>query len=245
MKELKDKLGNAEPELVHKRFDILAGTSTGGLLSILLGQLRVPADNAYDILRNVLPKDALRDLKSKIFGKHVDERVRSVVEKYWSSPEAILYEEVPRGLIVTSNQTPADAEIAHFQNSARVGIASSAERRQSGLEDVDVDGGIGRNNPTKWMIKESRRKYGPVRFRLLLSIGSGLDANSAAIHEDVSNDFKAFDLGCYVRVEIPGLAEFRVDDRNAIPKIKKATSTFLRSVEGERFLASVVDVLEP
>lgn len=59
------------------------------------------------------------------------------------------------------------------------------------------------------------------------------------------NDFQAFDLGCYVRVDIPGLAGFRIDERKAIPKIKDATLKFLSSEKGERFLTSVVEVLKP
>ncbi|KLO03828.1 hypothetical protein SCHPADRAFT_791106, partial [Schizopora paradoxa] len=40
MKKFGEGSGSAEAELVQNQFDVLAGTSTGGLLAILLGQLR-------------------------------------------------------------------------------------------------------------------------------------------------------------------------------------------------------------
>ncbi|KLO04234.1 hypothetical protein SCHPADRAFT_947863 [Schizopora paradoxa] len=237
-------------ELVHNRFNVLAGTSIGGLFAILLGQLRVPAIDAFDLLRNASQSGRFQGLKTKVgsvfSSKHGDEDVHRVIDEHWnSSKKTMLYEEAPRGLLVASDRSTGVPEIVPFNGIPRVPFSSTAKHRQSRVTVLNVDGGIGRNNPTKLLIKEVRRKHHDksVRFRLLLSIGSGLDANSAAIHEDVSNDFKAFDLGRYVRVDVPGISGFDVDNRKAIPKIKEATRIFLSSEQGEKFLTVVVEVL--
>ncbi|KLO05476.1 hypothetical protein SCHPADRAFT_725002 [Schizopora paradoxa] len=135
MRKLEEGLGNAEPELVHKRFDVLAGTSTGGLLAILLGQLRVPPKDAFKLVQNVLKSGIAHKIRRRLkgdSGKNLEEEARSALKKHWMSPEVLLYEEAPRGIIVTSNGGTGDAEIAHFQTGAEVITTAAVD--QGGAE---------------------------------------------------------------------------------------------------------------
>lgn len=134
---------------------------------------------------------------------------------------------------------------------------------------VVVDGGFGHNNPTKVVIEEARRIYGDgVRFPLLLSIGTGLkqkvtlknfrgissvwslirtlaDRTTATnpIHEEVTAMFKKTDLGTYLRIDIPGIGHFALDDFEAIPEFISITKDYLNSPEGLEVREAVVKTL--
>ena len=41
MKEIEDKKGDGKPALPYEYFDLICGTSTGGLIAIMLGCLRM------------------------------------------------------------------------------------------------------------------------------------------------------------------------------------------------------------
>ena len=114
--------------------------------------------------------------------KQGEEDVRRVIEEHWGpSKKTMFYEESPRGLIVASNGLTSEPEIVQFYGHPRFADPSIAKSRQPNATVVNVDCGIGRVNPTKLLIREVRRRHEvkSVRFRLLLSIGSGLDAGSA------------------------------------------------------------------
>lgn len=49
LEDLEERTGKTDLEHVHQLFDVMAGTSTGGLISLLYGRLRVPAHKLVNI----------------------------------------------------------------------------------------------------------------------------------------------------------------------------------------------------
>jgi len=130
---------------------------------------------------------------------------------------------------------------------------------------------LGHNNPTSLLIEEARKRYGEgVWFRLLLSIGTGVKGkvtlkkcssgfstmslpntlahqvtDSSTVDKSVQALFEETDMGNYLRIDIPGIAHFALDDYKAIPEIICTTKEHMNSPEGLMKRRTAVEFILP
>ncbi len=283
-------------EHVHEHFDMLAGTSTGGLIAILLGRLGVPADvlvRLYSLLSKRLFSASFKLLRcifrgSRYSGSQAEKEFGKIVSQFEASgrADAPLFdasEEAKCNVFVTSvncaDVTGEPVLLRSYEPEGNHRIVDAARATSAAPtffpsvtlntgEDV-VDGGLGHNNPTILLIEEARKKYGEgAWFNLLLSIGTGLKGkvtlkkcssifshlslpdtlaghitDSKSVDESVKALFEETDMGNYLRINIPGIGHFALDDYKSIPEIIRITEEHMKSPEGLEARRIVVECL--
>ncbi|KAF5360891.1 hypothetical protein D9756_004636 [Leucocoprinus leucothites] len=184
---------NAKP---CEYFDMIAGTSTGGLIAIMLGRLRMTIDQCIE---------AYEHLAAQIFGASMACKVEDVmhteiVKQYTGDEEALMSDtsENPcRVFVVATRADNISNRIAtHLRTYTNPNVEKSfsdykiweAARATSAaptyfprikLGDYEyVDGGLGFNNPVLLLMGEARVYYGFARqIECLVTLGTGMSPN--------------------------------------------------------------------
>ncbi|TDL25976.1 FabD/lysophospholipase-like protein [Rickenella mellea] len=201
MSILMDDLARAtgREERVGDCFDLLAGTSTGGLIALMLGRLRVPANSLIQIYSELsarLFNSKLKTLRSIFKGcKYSGSLARKlfegiVMENAVEGASALLNSDMAEGcdvfvttvdvMDVTGNPLLLRTYDCHPSHTiAEAAQATTAAptyfpHKVLSSGNVVVDGGVRFNNPTELLIREAHMRFGKnVKFNLLLSIGTG------------------------------------------------------------------------
>ncbi|KAG8682852.1 hypothetical protein FRC11_014305 [Ceratobasidium sp. 423] len=175
-------------------FDLIAGTSTGGLIAIMLGRLRMSVDDCILYYHR---------LAKKIFKRSRAAQAGSLaLVEHRFSPDNL--EEAIKDVV--ARLTPSNSKMAdHHQHCARTFVlahqsADTCEIWEAGratsaapsyfppikLKDEHgqlrsyIDGALGYNNPSKELLNEARDVFGPEHtIGCFLSIGTGRDKNTA------------------------------------------------------------------
>ena len=272
MDDLAKATGESEAQ-VHEHFNMLGGTSAGGLIAIMLGRLRVAPSSLlhmFSSLSGRLFRSKCKLVRTfftgSIYSGRVAEReFRKIVSEYASEGGgAPLFNAANDGcdvvvtavdtedavgapiLFTTYDDTPHTIVDAARATSAAPSFFPACELKTG---QVAVDGGVGNNNPTERVLTEARKRYGSnVKFDLFLSIGTGsakkvtmkkctgfisllslshtlasIVTDSEAVHERVTTRFTDSDMGTYLRINVPGIGDVRLDDYKSIPALIRTT----------------------
>ncbi|KAJ7848220.1 acyl transferase/acyl hydrolase/lysophospholipase [Mycena leptocephala] len=182
-------------------FDLIGGTSTGGLIAIMLGRLRMPvgdAIGAYDELaQNVFSETKFFFQDGKFKASRLEAAIKKIVgEKSKDANEPMM------DSLVTACRTFVCAQSVHTRGAnipvmfrtyatrdepaaectiweaarATSAAPTSFKRIEIGRgrsAQGFIDGGMGRNNPTDTLLKEANLVFGNHRLACVLSIGTG------------------------------------------------------------------------
>ncbi|KAI9035875.1 FabD/lysophospholipase-like protein [Aspergillus affinis] len=179
-------------------FDLIGGTSTGGLIAILLGRLELSVQQAIDEYR-LLSKVIFGPTKAfwkdgKFKASRLERAVEGIVRKYLGGEEGstVLKGEGRCKVFVCAKRTSDVAGQTHLFRSysgdtLSVAICDAAratsaapiffKRKLVMLSDGEygfVDGALGANNPAKLMLRETREVFPLDRpVGCVVSIGTG------------------------------------------------------------------------
>ncbi|KAF8961379.1 hypothetical protein BDZ97DRAFT_1208591 [Flammula alnicola] len=177
-------------------FDLIGGTSTGGIIALMLGRLRMDVDKAIKCYDD-LAKDVFSDPKrwggdGKFKATKLEEAIKSVVKDVTGDSELPLLEGneagVCRTFVCTKNAHNANIPVLFRTYQSRethvdckiweAARATSAaptffKRIEIGREQPFIDGGLGHNNPSRVVLEEANALFGTRQIGCLVSIGTG------------------------------------------------------------------------
>lgn len=178
---------------IHQLFDMIVGTSTGGILALGLGILKLSAFEFkkiyYDLGRKVFSE------KSTIPTFYETKNLESVLIDYFGetkmsqySPKLGIYPHVCT-LSVNANKTPSEPYLfKNYENKSLFQGETSSEVWKAGRatssapiyfdpffdnENVFIDGGLGGNNPSLIAYLEAKSIWQSSEIGCILSIGTG------------------------------------------------------------------------
>ncbi|KDR66773.1 hypothetical protein GALMADRAFT_80462, partial [Galerina marginata CBS 339.88] len=178
-------------------FDLIGGTSTGGIIALMLGRLRMDVDTAIEHYDS-LAKEVFSDRKlwgdGKFKAATLEKAIKAVVRSVTGDDESLLLEGNQEGVC----RTFVCAMNAHNMNgnipvlfrtykshkvhlnckiweAARATSAAPTffKRVEIGRNQPFIDGGLGRNNPSRVVLEEAEALFGARQIGCLVSIGTG------------------------------------------------------------------------
>ncbi|KAI9931191.1 hypothetical protein MW887_010851 [Aspergillus wentii] len=163
-------------------FDLIGGTSTGGLVAIMLGRLKLSIEEAIDEFRS-LAKDVFGERKpigsdGRFKATNLENAIRSLVGRFVCAKDA---RDVSRTQLYRSYSCDASDENLDVTICEAARATSAAptffKRKKIGAPDREgefVDGVMGSNNPVKLVLTEAQRIFPPDRpVSCIVSIGTG------------------------------------------------------------------------
>ncbi|KAJ6614228.1 FabD/lysophospholipase-like protein [Mycena sp. CBHHK59/15] len=184
-------------------FDLIGGTSTGGLIALMLGRLRMTVEDAIsaygrlsgDIFSEVKPVGS----NGKFKATKLENGFKQVVREYSVSNDSEeemrdTSDEICRIFVCAMNAAnlnaalpvlfrtydtstePADKcaiwEAARATTAAPT-VFKAIKIGAPGMEEVFIDGGVGRNNPTAQVLEEAELIFPTRLLACVISIGTG------------------------------------------------------------------------
>ncbi|MCJ1393483.1 hypothetical protein MMC18_006358 [Xylographa bjoerkii] len=193
LKELMTMINPSSPPEPYECFDMIGGSSTGGLLAIMLGRLKMGVDDcikAYlDLFESVFAKPRYHfrlfppKIRSRFDNRKLQEAVQRIVVMSGLSGEASLKDEEAECRV--SYVPLLDA----FDNKQDVKIWEAVVGTMASPTYFDpiaigpyglkfVDGGIGANNPIRILLQEAKRNWTEEtledKLGCIVSVGSGI-----------------------------------------------------------------------
>ncbi|EKM81516.1 hypothetical protein AGABI1DRAFT_83008 [Agaricus bisporus var. burnettii JB137-S8] len=176
-------------------FDLIGGTSTGGIIALMLGRLRMDVDTAiknYDDLA----KQVFSAMKlwgdGKFKATTLEAAMKSVVKTVTGDSESPLLEGdqagVCRTFVCAKNAHNMDIPVlfrtyqsGETHSNCKIWEAARAtsaaptffKRAIIGRNQPFIDGGLGRNNPSQVVLEEANVLFGARQIGCLVSIGTG------------------------------------------------------------------------
>ncbi|KAI1412648.1 FabD/lysophospholipase-like protein [Hypoxylon sp. FL1857] len=185
----------------YEVFDMIGGTSTGGLIAIMLGRLKMTVDECIKTYEEIMGEifcgnKYLEYLKRGEFysAENLEKVIKRLIKERIKDQEALLIDEGQslqdhaannRGPLIlrsyTNKQAKSELPTIKLWQAARATSAAPAYFEPIQVDGYKlVDGGLGANNPLGWLWTEVLSVFGPVRETdCFLSIGTGIDANIA------------------------------------------------------------------
>ncbi|KAF8961390.1 acyl transferase/acyl hydrolase/lysophospholipase [Flammula alnicola] len=276
-------------------FDLIGGTSTGGIIALMLGRLRMDVDQAikyYDDLAKHVFSDPKRwGGDGKFKATKLEEAIKSVVKDVTGDSESPLLEGDEAGVCRTficamnahnmtaniavlfrtyqSRETHADCKI---WEAARATSAAPTffKRIEIGREQPFIDGGLGRNNPSRVVLEEANTLFGARQIGCLVSVGTG-QADIIAIKKpglfqqivptDVIDALKAIATDCeatheamwrlfanspntYFRLNVEqGMQGIQLSEWEKLSIVEAHTTQYLKRKEVDEKLALLVNAI--
>ncbi|KAF7539794.1 hypothetical protein G7054_g1901 [Neopestalotiopsis clavispora] len=161
-------------------FDLIGGTSTGGIIAIMLGRLGMSVDEcirAYDRVGEAAftPKSGFRfaSPKGAFSATALEAAIKEVVRTNSITKDNV---DAPPTLFTTYDTSTALDDCAIWEIARATSAATTFFKPiQLGRDKIDfVDAGFGYNNPCEVLIEEAQREFPDRRHLRVLSIGTGL-----------------------------------------------------------------------
>lgn len=187
------------PQEPWETFDMIGGTSTGGLIAIMLGRLRMPLNKAIEAYmelsesafteKNFAKRAMGGPLGAKFQTEALEDAIKTIIGK---ECETMLLKDADecRTFVVTHRTNLNDAEILRSYRNKKKALASlnsmlvwKAARATSAalsyFDPIDIngvvyrDGGLMYNNPVEKIHSEASVVF-PDRPQIIVSLGTGL-----------------------------------------------------------------------
>jgi len=178
-------------------FDLIGGTSTGGIIALMLGRLRMDVDIAieqYNRLVEEVFSQPKRWGNEKFKATKLEEVIKSIIAKMTGDSEAPLLEDGAAGgcrtFVCASNRLNMNATIpvlfrtyqSHETHThckiweaarATSAVPKFFKEIELGRKQPFIDGGFGNNNPSKLVLEEASKIFGSRQVGCMVSIGTG------------------------------------------------------------------------
>ncbi|KIJ39617.1 hypothetical protein M422DRAFT_174944, partial [Sphaerobolus stellatus SS14] len=302
LKEIMDRVQSQEKLssalLPFEYFDMIGGTSTGGIIALMLGRLRMSINDAidcYDRITKTVFKATLVGRDGKFKHKVLEKVIKDVVKNQVGTDEERMLDTrhnackifvcsraaqdlsggIPR--LFRTYQSPEVNtyncmiwEAARATSAAptffeRISIAGPGHPKQS-----YIDGGLGRNNPTKQMLEEARLIFPDRHVACVISIGTGklstisiakpsffqrilpseliratiaIATDCEAIEQEVAQRFRSVpDFYCRFNVE-QGMQSIGLAEFDKMENVIAHTDQYIRREEVRQRFANAVSAL--
>ncbi|KAJ7309207.1 FabD lysophospholipase-like protein, partial [Mycena albidolilacea] len=203
-------------------FDLIGGTSTGGLIALMLGRLRMSIEDSKKAYGQ-LAKEVFSDVKfqgsaGKFKASKLEKAIKQIAETYSESrnPEERLEDIRDNAckmfvcamnaanmslpvLFRTYNTLDYPAMNCTIWQAGRATSAAPAFFKQikiglSGIEEAFVDGGLGHNNPTVSLLSEAKLLFPDHQIACIISLGTGQLHTISIPKPSPLNRFLPFDV---------------------------------------------------
>ncbi|KAJ7860820.1 acyl transferase/acyl hydrolase/lysophospholipase [Mycena olivaceomarginata] len=212
------------PDIPHPcdYFDLIGGTSTGGLIALMLGRLRMSVEDSKKAYGQ-LAKEVFSDVKfqgsaGKFKASKLEKAIKQIAETYSESqnPEERLEDIRDNAckmfvcamnaanmslpvLFRTYNTPDYSAMNCTIWQAGRATSAAPAFFKQikiglSGIEEAFVDGGLGHNNPTMSLLSEAKHLFPDHQLACIISLGTGQPHTISIPKPSPLNPFLPFDV---------------------------------------------------
>ncbi|KAF8538287.1 acyl transferase/acyl hydrolase/lysophospholipase [Trichophaea hybrida] len=199
MSRLQDKLNLSELPRPYQYFDIIGGTSTGGLIAIMLGRLRMSTDEALTEYNQLVGyvfgerKWAFQDGHFK--ATRLEEAIKKIVEKYSLDGDteemldsrddsvcksfvcAVAAQNIGSPTLFRSYHVAGGINCQIWQAARATSAAPTFFKRiKIGGQHAEIeyiDGGIGFNNPVQQVLDEAHTIHENRPVDCILSVGTG------------------------------------------------------------------------
>ncbi|KAJ6571308.1 FabD lysophospholipase-like protein [Mycena capillaripes] len=275
-------------------FDLIGGTSTGGIIALMLGRLRMDVDTAimcYDRLaKNVFSDVKLGVKDGKFKATKLEEAIKSTVKQITGDSETPLLEDgetVCRTFVCAKNAQNMSGNIpvlfrTYESRESHTGCtiweaarATSAaptffKRIEIGRGQAFIDGGLGRNNPSKVVLDEAKKVLHDRRLGCIVSIGTGqsdiisiekprffqklipkdvidalkgISTDCEATHEEMLGLFHNYP-NTYFRLNVEqGMQRITLSEWEKLSHVEAHTAQYMKRNEVEEKLVSVVNAI--
>ncbi|KAJ5669542.1 acyl transferase/acyl hydrolase/lysophospholipase [Penicillium macrosclerotiorum] len=244
---------NLPPQEPWEMFDMIGGTSTGGLIAVMLGRLRMSIKDckaAYENLaqRAFTEKNFIGRVKGTVTvgpqfeTQPLEDAIKSIIGDEW---ETMLFNEVNIGCRVL--------ETMHIWQACRATSAALTYFKPIKVDgNTYSDGGLLYNNPVQLLHSEASEVF-EGRDQLIVSVGTGLEKimkwqpSLATVAEDLArlatetertaddfyrrNGAEAAKAGRYFRFNVPGLGDIGLEESGQLRHIKRLTDRYINQAE--------------
>ena len=177
------ELDKSLPKKISKSFDLIVGTSTGGIIALAISILKTEGEYLINIYSRENLKEIFSPLRYRILGsKYAGKSKRKIFENYFKG-ETLSSAEVP--IIITAFDLEK-RRIKMFKSwsegylpARRVAAATSAAPTYFPAESIEgqwyLDGAVSTNNPVLIAYAEAKKLW-PEEEIKILSIGTGYNS---------------------------------------------------------------------
>ena len=177
------ELDKSLPKKISKSFDLIVGTSTGGIIALAISILKTEGEDLINIYSRENLKEIFSPFRYRILGsKYAGKSKRKIFENYFKS-ETLGSAEVP--IIITAFDLEK-RRIKMFKSwsegylpARRVAAATSAAPTYFPAESIEgqwyLDGAVSTNNPVLIAYAEAKKLW-PEEEIKILSIGTGYNS---------------------------------------------------------------------
>ncbi len=177
------ELDKSLPKKISKSFDLIVGTSTGGIIALAISILKTEGEDLINIYSRENLKEIFSPFRYRILGsKYAGKSKRKIFENYFKG-ETLSSAEVP--IIITAFDLEK-RRIKMFKSwsegylpARRVAAATSAAPTYFPAESIEgqwyLDGAVSTNNPVLIAYAEAKKLW-PEEEIKILSIGTGYNS---------------------------------------------------------------------
>ena len=255
-------------------FDLICGTSTGGLIALMIGRLRMvtypsiitKTQSVHDAI------DTYKELSESVFGdtRPWDPKVRSdclgkEIERIIQSPSIQLEDPVPNPctFVVSTGAGPVrmrsyETDGPSILEAARATMAAPNYFSPITIKGIQYGGRIGCNNPAKEAVLEAQTKWPGRPIGILVSIGTGLedplsfnDKSTESVvrcltsSEPVHQDLiERDDISNYFRFNVQGMSSIGLAEWDKVEDINALTATYLEHGEIKPWIRKIANLLQ-